>query len=587
MAQRKWARSLSVLLALVLWLCLGLVLPVVLSLYSTDGTSDAVEAAPTDAFVLTHAIDIASSPGIRLERGASIALVDSTGKSLKPQETGDSQPPKSYPFVKVFNASLSVGHVVDPPRATSASATTFPVSPFEATLSSGRYEGLSLRRSSITLHRILAEPVTLTDVNAEVSLRRRGTMTIKGSGLLRGRRIAFDATANLGQSERRGTHAQRLPLKLSLKSTDLDFSIDGRLSASPQDLELQGAAEASIPSGRALARWFGAYWPSGPGLRDIGIRGQLRMANGTLAIDSAWTRIDGNEGTGVLGLRLLKPRPALTGTLAFKSFDTAPYLTKTPTDPRYLLSWASFAEGAVTVPLGMHLDADLRISADRALMGKTEFGRIATTVALKDGKLLADIADVRFNGGEGGGQLTADFTGFIPKVGVRGKLDSIDLSMLCATLGVGQLFQGKASIVLDLSGQGTTVQDVVRALSGKLAIRSQSGGRIGVDLRTLETAARKGAGLVWAEAVRNSMPFDKLDMRLVLRDGTILTETAEAHFGDTAWNAVGIVNLTADRMDLRLSRIGTASGATALSPQRVIELHGPLHSPQFKPSSVP
>lgn len=588
MAHRQWARSLSVLLALILWLCLGLALPIVLSLYSPDGTSDGVEAAPAEAFTLTQHVVMSSSPAIRLERG-TIAFVDGAGKPLKPIEIGDQLAPQLSPNIKLFNATFSVGLAADGSPAATIASTAFPLSPFEATLAKGHYEQLSLRRSSITLHRILGEPLTLTDVNAEVSLRRRGTLTIKGSGLLRGRRISFDTTANLGQAERRGQHVHRMPVRLSLKSQELEFAVDGRLTGGPEDLELHGQAEASIPSGRALARWFGAYWPSGTGLRDISIRGQLRMARGALAIENASARIDGNEGAGVLGLRLLNPRPSLTGTLAFKSFDTAPYLT-TPTaihDAPERLSWASLAAGALTVPLGMHMDADLRVSADRVVVGKLELGRMATTIALKDGKLLADIADMRFNGGEGGGQLTADFTGFIPKVGLRGKLESLDLALLSGTLGVGQLLQGKAAVVLDLSGHGGTLRDVLRALTGKLSIRSQSAGRIGVDLRAVTAQATNEATLGWSEAARTSMPFDSLDMRLVLRDGTILTETAEARSGDSAWNAVGVVNLTADRVDLRLSRIGVGSGPAALSPLRVIELHGPLRDPRFKAGRAP
>ncbi len=586
MAQRRWARSFSALLALVLWLCLGLALPVVLSLYSTEGSSDAVEAAPAEAFTLTQHVVLLANPAIVLKRG-TVAFVDTSGKPLLPLETGEPTSPRVSQSIKLYNAVLSVGASTNETTAAKLSQPGFPLSPFEATLSSGQYEQLSLRRSNVTFHHVLGEPVTLTDVNANVSLRRRGMATIKGTGLLRGRRVAFDTTTGLAQGDVRGKNLNRIPIKLALKSQDLDLAVDGRLLSGPNELELQGQTEASIPSGRALARWFGAYWPSGPGLRDLSIRGQLKLSRGALAVDNAAARIDGNEGTGVLGLSLRGPRPSLTGTLAFKAFDTEPYLSATgPYAPRGF-NWASLAGGALTVPLGMHMDADLRISADRVLIGKLELGRLATTIALKDGKLLADIAEMRFNGGEGGGQLTADFTGFVPKVGVRGKLESVDLGLLGGTLGAGQLLQGKASAVLDLAGHGSTLHEVARALSGKLTIRSHSAGRIGVDLRALGAPADTGGVIPWSEAARSTMPYDTLDLRLILRDGTILTETAEARSGDAAWSAVGVVNLSADRIDLRLSRAGVGAGPATISPQKVIEIHGPLREPRLKSAPTP
>ena len=54
MAYRRWARTLSAVLAVVLWLCLGLVMPIVVGLYSSDSAIDSVEAAPSDGFVLSR-----------------------------------------------------------------------------------------------------------------------------------------------------------------------------------------------------------------------------------------------------------------------------------------------------------------------------------------------------------------------------------------------------------------------------------------------------------------------------------------------------------------------------------------------------
>ena len=45
MALRRFTKTLSVAMALLAWLCLGLVLPIVMSFYSDDISTDIVEAS--------------------------------------------------------------------------------------------------------------------------------------------------------------------------------------------------------------------------------------------------------------------------------------------------------------------------------------------------------------------------------------------------------------------------------------------------------------------------------------------------------------------------------------------------------------
>lgn len=584
MALRRWARTGSAAFAVALSLLLGLGLPIVLSFYTSKVAPDAVEAAPSDAFTLSHPVVLSASPGVSVERG-TLVFLDANGNAL-PHTSAVA--PSS---LRLFNATIAVGLPARliTARTAATSSSSFPASPYVEMLQSGKYESLSLRNSTILLHGFFETPEQLTDFKGEVTLKRRGTLAIKGSGNVRGRAVSVDVTANLAQAERRGTQLQRVPLKAAIKGELVDFALDGRLVMSPEDTELQGQGEISIGSGRGFARWFGAYWPTGPGLRDISVRGQMSFAKQNLSIERAIARLDGNEGTGVLNLRLRQPRPLIAGTLAFKAFDTKPYMTAAAADGPKASAWSTFTAGPLTVPLGMHLDADLRISADRIAFGAFEIGHSAATIALKDGRLLADVADLKFNGGEGGGQLTADFTGFMPKVGVRGKLEQVELGPLTNSLAGVQLMSGKAGIIVDLTGSGGTLQDVIRSFTGKLSVRGQSPGRLGLDLRGISTAVRSGEISGWGPSQKGSTGYDAIDLRLVLRDGTILTETAEARTPEGTWTAVGVLNLTSDRVDLRLSQSASAQANSARSsnPPGGFDLQGSLRDPRMKASAGP
>ena len=586
MAHRRWARTVAVVIAVVAWLCLGLALPIVLSLYSKDMASDAVEAAPADAFTISHPVALSSAPRVVIERG-TVAFVDASGTALPTSASENAPPAQPSQNLRLYNAVLTFGSEAAP--ASSVTIPAFPASPFTEMLAAGRFDTLSLRRTTIVLHGLFETPEALTDVKADVSLRRRGFISLKGSADMRGNRVHIEALANVGQGERRGPLLSKLPLKLSIKGDHIDFNFDGRMMPSGDQFEMSGQGDLSLPSGRSLARWFGSYWPSGPGLRDIAVKGQVRVSRQALAFENAVVRMDGNEGVGVLGLRLRQPRPVVTATLAYKTLDVRPYLSMPRQITADRFTWSSLAAGALTVPLGMHLDADMRISADRVLLGTFELGRLATTIALKDGRLLADIADVKFNGGEGGGQISADFTGFVPKVAVRGKLVQVDLGMMSGSVAGAQLLSGKAGIVVDLLGSGATMNDLIRGMTGKIALRAQSSGKIYFDMKSLADSVKTSQASGWGAAPRGSTDFDNLDLRLVLRDGTILTEVAEAKASDGVWTAVGVVNLLSDRIDLRLSQASPSvgPGATLAAPLRAMELHGPLSAPRFSPAAAP
>lgn len=572
MSQKRWARRFSAVVALAAWLGLGLAAPIIISLYTSDRVADAVEASPSDAFTISDPITMAGSPGIRVERG-TISLVDQHGKAVPGAGS-------------ITDGAVAGGHVVRLTNATVALAGTAQLAParqaglapLAEALANGRFETLSLRRSTVTLAMLGDTPEVLTEVDAEVSLRRRGQISIKGSGLLRGQRVTLEATANVSQLERKPGEPQRLPMKLGLKGNDLDFAFDGRMLIERDGLGLQGQGELSVPSIRRAARWLGAYWPAGPGLRDMTVRGQISVTRSAIAFERASFRMDGNESTGVVGLRVGTARPVVFGTLAYKLIDAKPYLTDSPSDSEPL-TWSALAAGVLSVPLGLHLDADLRLSADRVAVGGIELGRSAATVTLKDGRLLADLAELKFNGGEGAGQLTADFTGLLPRVTLRGKLERIEAGPLSNAVLGRQLLQGQANVVADLAGAGSTLRDLIHGLAGKVTVKVQDGARLGVDLRAMSVAARAKSFVGWEPGLRGVSSFDEIDLRMVLRDGAMVTESAEARAGDNVWSATGIANILTERIDLRLSHTSGTSPAAKTKPTAVLELRGPLRTP--------
>lgn len=584
-------------LAAVIWIGLLLTAPILISLYSSDlPFHDAVVAAPRDAFTISQPVVLPTSPVVRVERG-TIIVVDSSGKPTSGAATEAALASGAANLV-IQNGVLNIGPGAAAAAAAEPQAALAPLVQSLATLG---FETLGIRRGAVQIALPGGGLETLSDVQANVSLKRKGQVTIKGTGQLRGHKIQVDATTGVASAERKPQHGApagaagpRLPVKVALKGELIDVSFEGRLATeSWSSTVLQGQGEMSVPRVRRLARSLGAYWPTGSGLENLVVNGQIELSSQAIAFEKARVRLDGNEATGALGLALSGERPQLTGTLAFTSLDIMPYLAETR--PEEGLSLASLATGTLSAPLGMHLDADLRLSAGRVKAGPLELGNAATTVTLKSGHLLADLAELAIAGGTGAGQLRADFTGFQPKLSFRGKLSRVELARLGTAMTGHTILQAPATLIADLTATGGKTPELLRTLGGRLSVKSDEAGRIGIDLRGLAAAAEQSEQLLgWMPAAKGSTPFEQLDLRLILRDGVLLTDTAEVVSGDSRWTATGLLNLPASRIDLRVLQSPLA-GAVPATPAKtgvaarasVLEMRGEWTLPLIKSLTDP
>jgi AsmA protein len=568
-----------------MWVGLGLAAPILVHLSSSSlPFRDAVVAAPSNSYTLVRPLELAGATVVRVEHG-TILLTDGSGK-LVSSSAAAALLSSGAGALMLENAAISVAGA-----RSALPEVSLPVAPLADALAALRTEALMLRKSTVAVTLPGGQVETLYGVEAVASLKRKGLAVIRGTGTLRGQRVTFDVTSGL-QLERRAGAPGTVSMRAQVRSPLLDVQFDGR-AAMADGLQLDGQGELSLSSVRQVARWFGAYWPAGPGLKSVAVRGQLTWNSRSLMFDRSSVRIDGNTATGVLELALAQARPALDGTLAFKALDLSPFL-RNSNDPaeRGSNALSMLIASAFSVPLGGLLDADMRVSAERVMLDGTDFGGSALTISLKDGRMLADIAELQIGQGRGAVQVRADLTAFNPRLSLRGKLDNVDLARFL-TVAQKPLLQAPGSIVLDLTAHGSTTADLLRSMSGRINVKTLDAGRIGLDLRRALAAASDGDLHGWATVSRGTTMFEAADLRLVARDGVVLTESAEVRTGDGLWTATGLVNLHAERIDLRVSQI--------LAPQRlipadlgqlsgrpsVLEIRGPWAQPTIRAIADP
>lgn len=534
-------------------------------------------AARAQSYDITSPFEIGSGSGIRIDGGTiELAVSGSRSASAAPPALPEDGSASLIVDGGVFNiaGSAITEEEADPVML---------LAPLVDAVRNLKFEKLAIRHSTVHIKLPGGHAETMTNVTADVTTRRRTSLTLRGTGNLRGQDISFDISGPSLLDRKAG--ASRA-LKAVVKSPLLQISFDGRLVAADA-LRLQGQANVSVSSLRQAARWLGAAWPAGSGLEEMTIAGEVDWQAPALAFDKATFQLDGNAATGTLALAFGDNRPNLTGTLAFKTLDlTAYFAHELKGQLASFLPWFSTADDH-PLPIGRQLDADVRLSASQVTLPGMDLGRFAASVSLKSGRLLADIAEIGIDSGQGSGQITANLLESPPPISVRGKLEGIDAARASTLLlGHGTALQGMATITMDLTTRGDTTAELVSKLRGKAAVSLREGGRLGIDMKSLMGAAQKSKLEGWDVAIRGQTAVDGLEAKLRVDRGVVASELVEAIAGESRLKALGTVSLTARHIDIRVLRDASPATAgrqqTTPRPQETLVVRGPWSAPTIQ-----
>lgn len=575
---RPTRRLTVVALVMLGWLVAGLTLPLFLVSDDIDGSlaGGSVNAAPRDSHSVSAPIKLSDMPGLTLDRGVLYLVGGGSGAVLSGAEASAVLANGSG-RIGIESATIRL-NLADNGIASDSIREDRPSAPMVEALANGAFEALKIKRSVLALTTPDGHTEVLTDISAEVLNRRRSASgwQVAGSGLVHGHRVRFEMSVGQQPADRKASARGPVLLKITIKGQDVDAVLDGAL-ATDGGVTIKGPTEIKIADLRQFARLFNPSWPMGAGLREVRIRGDADWSSKGLVVSKSALQMDGNEATGFLTLKLSGPRPSIGGTFALKTLDLTTYLATTASEPATW--WAVLTSSSPGLPLIKMFDADVRISADRVKVQGVDLGRSATSIAIKDGRLLADIAECEFYGGKGGGQITVDHSGQQPRLVMRGKFDNVDAEK--AVLGLfGQAFVGgRAALVADLSASGPSSGELTHSLSGKVAVSIKEGGRLAADLRSMLAAAQKKEIDGWSAVPRAQMAFDQLDGRFALRHGYVLTEQLDVKLGDATIAASGALGIATGRIELRMP-MATALSASG-QPDALI-LSGPLAAPRIR-----
>jgi AsmA family len=604
----KW-RLKWVALLMLAWLVVGLSVPL-LSVATKNDTLKALSTSTHAAdlsggYLITAPVNLSQNPRISLERG-TLHAVDAKGRLIGVDGNAAGKSQQLTGAVMVNNGEIRISAGSSGLDAAIESGSGAFVHPIPGQLARQAFTTLSLRGTALLIALPDGGTETIGDVTGELKRGRSGWQ-FKGDGLLMGQRTAVDVT--VGPITAGKTNAERLrnatapvSLKFSIKNTLLDWSFDGTIGLNTA-FHLIGATEVDLTVARQLS-WLNRLLPvslgaTGQKAHNLKAKGALDWSSKSMALSNAKLEIDGSEANGTLSLDRRPSRPLLTGTLAFQTLDMTRQLPATMTagadksanslstgqSAGHLTAMAatllqSWGPSDLDMPVISLMDADLRVSADRLVMGPVTLRRTAATVSNNAGKLLADVAAFEFDGGRGAGQVSGDFTGPNMKVGLRGRLDNLDAVRATSALFGTPFIEGRGIVTVDLTGTGKSLNDVVRNANGRITTGIPDGGRMSVDLRGLAAASEKRAIEGWSAGGRDQMSFDGLFATFVLANGVLKAEDkSQATIRDDIIKLSGTIDMPSSR--LNLTAIGPFIGFSGQTPN-VLQIFGPWARPTVR-----
>lgn len=557
-------RPLVVAIVLIASITAALVAPVLIGARRGEPIPGTIVRADSrDAVTISHPLALFSSPAVVLEKG-TVALVG-------PNESGVGALLRTLVLGGGADLVLDGAKLVVDRRKAPAAPAIVPAAeelkPVVATLSDFKFRSLAILDSTIVVETDSGKEQELTLVNVEIAPAGGGVISAKGEVVYRGERLNIDLVFE--RSDGKAPDAL-LAVRAVVKSDLLNATLNGHLTLADHGQVIAENAELSVSDLRRFASWLGTSWPHGPGLGMLTAKGLLTLEEKVVSFDRAEFTLDGNAAMGTMMLKFAGERPSIEGTLAFQSFDLAPYVASARPSAFSLASnWLSAIEipGLGSRSFLTQMDADIRLSANNVVNGSVRLGRTAASLSVKNGKLFGDVAELEFDqGGRGEAQFTADASGPEPLYTLRADLSDIDFETAAPYLST-YLIDGSGDVQLELTASGVSETDIARSLAGKISLDLSEGARLGVNLSALHhTVAMPAPVEGWGEVGTGVTTFTKLTANLTAFRGVIKTETFEAETGDSSVAAAGSVDLENKTMDVIVS-VGPPGAAPAIGAE--------------------
>jgi AsmA protein len=362
-----------------------------------------------------------------------------------------------------------------------------------------------LAGASVDLAGVLDLPLAAWDVSGNMVLARTGPVQ-RLLGIEAPLALDRFAPLRLTASSRREAGVTNADLTLS--GTGVRASVRGRLDGDPGDGTLALTVAADVAETRDFLEALG--WPAPPDAPSFGrlsTEVSLSREDGPVLVRIA-AAVGGDSLQGEATVATDGARPRIAGSLELVGFDaglfTAGYHTLAiplgfPRGDPWLwpgvwpdqpMSW-SWLNAA---------DVELKVAARQRSDGAAEISHAGFTVELAKGDLGLREVSLPLAGGVLSGTATLEGRGNSAILGAELRLENARIESLAMSAAAGSAITGELDLHASLLGEGRSIADMVRTLSGEggLALPRSNLPDLGLDDLSLNGAFTLASGVLAA-----------------------------------------------------------------------------------------
>lgn len=280
-------------------------------------------------------------------------------------------------------------------------------------------------------------------------------------------------------------------VKIGSEVVNLDFG--GRVKTAPP-LTVAGTVDLNVPSVRNLAAWTGnPVKMQGNNLGPLQIKGKIAVNGAKYAFTDAAINLDAIKTKGSMEFDGGGAKPYVKAGLDVEMLDLNPYLPPEKAAGQGKPAAPAPASGSAPAkpddwsddPIDLAglraADADLALNVGGIKVRKIEVGRSALKVALKGGRMTADLTELNLYEGKGSGRVLLDGSGSIAGLQSNFKLAGLQIAPLLAAAADFGMMTGKGAMEIEMTSRGGTERQLVSALNGKGGVKLNDGTIKGID----------------------------------------------------------------------------------------------------------
>jgi len=337
-----------------------------------------------------------------------------------------------------------------------------------------------------------------SDINLAVSLPNLDEpLNVDGGAKWKGQAVSLALKA---EKPRALFDGQSSPVVLDVKSDLVKLAFAGE-AATGKELSLSGPVDLSTPSLRKLLSWLSEppseLGAEGKTLGAFALKGLLSLKGDVTRVDNAALSLDGMTGKGKLSVNSAssRPRPFVDAALALDRLDVDSYLKDSSAPAAESAAGGGGSSGGGSAGgwsdermdfSGLKsADADLALSAAKAVFSGMTLNDATLGIHLRDGVLTADLPNLKLYGGKGAAKIVLDGGGQAPSLRSDLALSGIAVEPFLRDTAQFDRVTGTGALVVTLTSRGGSERAMMENLNGAGTLKLTDGAVRGINLAAM------------------------------------------------------------------------------------------------------